>query len=243
MSDDEHIQNEIYVNGGDEPPIMLAVRAPGQVAAQPDPSGAVVRRGAVSGNENFDPITGHFAGKKLKGLEVVAETIQAGALPTQSGVPAGVDPIVWARRMAAVRDAARQLEDLTADTVGTFLQARVVDVNQVDIQQFLADAQWQRIADLADAMDQKLKGKKGQVNVGVSGSFAKRVFAGLDGAMAGHLVKILEGKGWSADDIKNNIIKKVRDPELKQHLDVLYGEPSLLPKRKEVSSGDKEKTE
>jgi hypothetical protein len=131
-----------------------------------------------------------------------------------------------------VRDAARTLEDLTAETVGTFLRARVVDVNQVDIQQFLADAQWQRIADLADALDQKLKGKQA-VKVGVTAGFARRVFDGLDGAMAGHLVKILEGKGWSTDDIKNNIVKKVKDPELKQHLDVLYGEPPIIPKPKE----------
>jgi hypothetical protein len=230
---------EIYeVDGGHEPPIMLAVRAPGQVAAQPDPSGAVVRRGAVSGNANADPVTGRFAGKKLKALRpggalsVVAETIQGGALPTQTGVPSGVDPIVWARRMAAVRDAARQLDELTADTVRTFLAARVADVNQVDIAQFLADSTWQRIADLADALDAKHR-NKGEVNVKASASFIRRVFAGLDGAQAGHLVKILEGRGWSVDDIKKNIISRVKDPELKGHLEVLYG--TALPE------GDKEK--
>jgi hypothetical protein len=134
--DDEY---EIVYQDVDEPPIMLATRAPGQVAAQPDPSGAVVRRGAASGNKNYDPITGRFAGKRLRplkegALEVVAETIQGGALPQQSGVPVGVDPAVWARRMAAVRDAGRQLEDLTFDTVRTFLAARVADVNQVQEQ-------------------------------------------------------------------------------------------------------------
>jgi hypothetical protein len=230
MAEDEELTFSMIDRDADTgAPIMLAVRAPGQVAAQPDPSGAVIRRGAVSGNANADPVTGRFAGKKLKGLEVVAETVQAGALPTQSGVPAGVDPIVWSRRMAAVRDAARTLDELTADTVSTFLQARVADVNQVDIQQFLADAQWQRIADLADALDQKLKGKQ-PVRVGVTAGFARRVFAGLDGAMAGHLVKILEGKGWSVEDIKNNIVNKVKNPELKGHLDVLYGTP--LPEGK-----------
>lgn len=42
-------------------PIMLAVRAPGQVAAQPDPSGVSAARQAASGNSNFDPRTGRFA--------------------------------------------------------------------------------------------------------------------------------------------------------------------------------------
>jgi hypothetical protein len=47
--------------------VMFATRAPGQVAAQPDPSGAVVHRGARSGNAKFDPVTGRFAGGKSKG--------------------------------------------------------------------------------------------------------------------------------------------------------------------------------
>ena len=63
-------------------PIMLA-RAPGQVAAQPAPSGAVVYRGAASGNQNFDPVTGKFAGKKLRPLEVVAQTIRRLVLPAE----------------------------------------------------------------------------------------------------------------------------------------------------------------
>src|SRR3954454_14796960 len=49
--------------------VMFATRAPGQVAAQPDPSGAVVQRGAASGNPKFDPVTGRFAGGKNKDLK------------------------------------------------------------------------------------------------------------------------------------------------------------------------------
>src|SRR4051812_35905958 len=49
--------------------VMFATRAPGQVAAQPDPSGAVVVRGAASGNKKFDPVTGRFAGGKSKDLK------------------------------------------------------------------------------------------------------------------------------------------------------------------------------
>jgi hypothetical protein len=231
---------EIVYEDRNEPPIMLAVRAPGQVAAQPDPSGAVVRRGAVSGNKNFDPVTGRFAGKKLKplkeGLEVVAETVQQGALPLQSGVPTGVDPAVWARRMAAVRDAGRQLEDLTFDTVRTFLASRVADVNQVDIAQFIADVQWQRIADLADVLDAKRK--KGPVNLNAQARWIKKVFNNLDGPMAGHLLKILEGRGWGVDEIKKNIIKRVSNAELKGHLETLYG--TSLPEGEKLPPEKKE---
>lgn len=52
-------------------PIMLAVRKPGQVAAQPDPSGVSIQRGAASGNPNADPKTGQFA----KGGNTKVETV------------------------------------------------------------------------------------------------------------------------------------------------------------------------
>jgi len=54
-------------------PIMLAVRKPGQVAAQPDSSGVSIQRGAASGNPNFDPKTGQFgkgAGAKNSGIKI-----------------------------------------------------------------------------------------------------------------------------------------------------------------------------
>lgn len=51
---------KIIVDPEDGRPIYLAVRKPGQVAAQPDSSGVSVQRGAASGNPNFDPVTGQF---------------------------------------------------------------------------------------------------------------------------------------------------------------------------------------
>jgi hypothetical protein len=206
-------------------PVMFAggVRAPGQVAAQPIGSGAVVARGAASGNPNFDPITGKFAGNKTKQLQVVAQTLQQGALPMLSGVPTGTDPIVWARRMAAVRDAARELEDWTPQTAQTFLAARVANVNAVDINQFLADVQWQRIYDLADVLDAKVRTKL-PVRLLAQAGWTKRIFTGLDTAQASHLVKIVEGRGWDVEDIKKEIVAKVKNVELRKQLELLYGE-------------------
>lgn len=221
-------------------PVMLAVRAPGQVAAQPDPSGAVIYRGAASGNPKADPVTGRFAGKKLRPLEVVATTVQGGALPMQSGVPTGVDPVVWARRMAHVRDAARQLDDLTTETARTFLAARVADVNAVNIGQFIADVQWQKITDLADVLDEKMR-TKGAVSIRASGRWIKRVFQNLDAAMAGHLVKVLEGRGWSQKEIKQSIIAKVGNTEVKKHLETLYG--TALPEGAPAEKPPKEEGE
>ena len=221
------MDEEFYIEGGDdEPPIMLAVRKPGQVAAQPDASGAVVARGAASGNPNFDPVTGKFAGKKLKKLEVVAQTVAGGAQPTFTGTPTGVAPDVWNRRMSIVRQAARTMEQMDINQAQTFLEGKVVDVNAVDLEGFLADVQWQRMADLADVLDAKVKTKL-PVKMVAAGGWVKRVFLNLTVPEGAHLVKALEGKGWSPDDIYNNVVKKVNNKELRGYLEQLYGEPKL----------------
>ena len=217
---------------GAEPPIMLAVRKPGQVAAQPDSSGAVIRRGAQSGNPNFDPVTGKFAGKKLRNLQVVAQTAQAGGPPQRAGTPTGVDPLVWERRLDAVRDAARQLDDLTEDTARTFLAARVADVNAVDLGSFINDVRWQRLADLADVLDQSLHGGQ-SVKVVANRQWVSRVFNGLSGPEAGMLLKRLEGRGWDAADINKRLISKMRNPQLKAAAQQLYGEAKPKSGKKE----------
>lgn len=217
------MSEEIYIDDNGAP-VMFAVRKPGQVAAQPNASGAVLYRGAASGNPNFDPITGKFAGKKLKALEVVAQTAAEGALPLFSGTPNGVPPDVWNRRMSMVRNAARTMEQMNINQAKTFLDGKVADVNLVDLNQFLADVQWQRMADLADVLDAKIKTKL-PIKLLASRGWVKRIFLNLTPAEGAHLVKALEGKGWDAEDINNNVVKKIKNPELRAQLETLYGEP------------------
>lgn len=220
MSDDP-----IIISDNGAAPIMLA-RAPGQVADQGPGTGAIVYRGAAGGNPNFDPSTGRFSGGGKKKLQVVAQTVAAGALPMQSGVPKGVDALVWAHRMDVVRDAARQMEIMDVSSAQKYLQGRVVNVSQVNIDQFLADVRMQRITDLADALETTVKGRKEGVPVRVIAPVAwqTKTFAGLNAAEIGHLVKRLEGRGWSADDVSKYIVKRVKNPEIKSHLEQLYGQ-------------------
>jgi hypothetical protein len=218
-------------------PVMFA-RAPGQVATQPESSGAVLFRGAASGNKNFDPVTGKFAGKKLNKLEVVAQTVQEGApAGFRSGIPNGVDPLVWERRLDAVRDAAREDEMLTPVTAMQFLTGRVAVPAQVNIAAFLDDVTAQRIADVADALDYSYKPKRDRpsVKVAAPAGWIRRVMAELTPPQTLHLVKRLEGRGWSPEDVKKLVIDRIRDPEKKKALQQLYGETPA----KEGKSGDK----
>lgn len=220
MSDDTIIVSD---NGG--APIMLA-RSPGQVADQGPGTGAIVYRGAAGGNPNFDPSTGRFSGKGKRALQVVAQTVQAGALPTQSGVPKGVDALVWGHRLDLVRDAARQMEMMDVASAQKFLQGRVVNINQVDINQFLADVKMQRITDIVDVLDTSVRAKEARLPVKViaPAGWQTKAMNGLNAAEVGHLVKRLEGRGWSPEDVSKYIVKRVKNPEIKGHLEQLYGQ-------------------
>jgi len=222
----------VYPDGSGEAPILLAARAPGQVAAQPDPSGASVFRGAASGNENFDPVTGRFSGKGLKKLKVVAQTLQEGAQPLQTGVALGIAADVWDRRTALVRDAARTMEELGVDELRGFLDGKVVDVNAIDIASFEADVRWQRMADLADVLDAQIKTKQ-PVYMVAPNSWVKRIFLGLTPEEGLHLVKTLEGRGWDAADIRTHVVKKIKNEALRGQLDQMYGEDKPVPKKEE----------
>jgi hypothetical protein len=243
IDDDEELTWGMDVDADTGAPIMFAVKKPGQVAAQPESSGAVVFRGARSGNKNFDPVTGHFAGNKPKprGLEVVAETIGAGPPVFRSGTPQGVDPLVWERRLDTVRDAARADEMMDPVSATQFLTGKVPDVTQVDMRAFLDDVMAQRISDAVDALDHahKPRRERSDVNVKAPAGWVRRVVQELDTPQALHFVKRLEGKGWSPEDINKIVVSKIRDPERKKALQQLYGETKLPTEKtkEEVKSG------
>ena len=222
----------------DGAPIMLAVRKPGQVAAQPDSSGAVIRRGAASGNPNFDPVTGKFAGKKLRKLEVIQQagaTIQEGAVPQREGRPTNVAVHVWERRMDIVREAGRLMDFMDAVSATAFLAERVQDVSQVDIAAFLTDVRMQRIADLVDVLDQMAQSRlsRSPVKVVAQNRWAKRVFNELSDAEALSLVKRLEGKGWEPKDISKYVVGRIANKQRRSFLEQSYGQrPAPVGKEK-----------
>jgi hypothetical protein len=221
-------------------PLLLAVsdvKRPGQVAAQ-RVSGAIATRATRGGNPQFDPASGRFTGpgtSEQKPEET--RTLERG-----TRVPAGVDPDQWERRLDRVRDVARQFPDL-ADVTGIseFLAGAVADVNEIDLDAFLADAREQRIDDLSDILNHQLAKDakdvslpRGVVRLEMSQTFQQRAMAGLNDQEVARLVTRLAGRGWDNSDIQSHILTRIQNEERKEQLEQLFGTP-----KKRGKSGEK----
>lgn len=211
-------------------PVLLATRAPGQVAAQPDPSGVVVQRGARSGNPKADPATGRFAGGTTTRN---GEIVQRSRTRT---IPANIDPEAWQRRQDLVRRAAAEFEEMGLGDAKEWLKAHVKSIASVNVDLFIADVRAQRLDYLADILDHQLTKKvegmqraRRMVRVQAPKGWERRVFANLDDEEVVKLVRRLEGHGWDPEDLTTHVIGRVKDEARRTKLEQSYGESR--PKR------------
>lgn len=218
-------------------PILLAVRAPGQVAPQTT-SGAVIQRGAASGNPNADPASGRFAGK-ASGRTATVQGNDVVIIQQTRSLPQGMTEELFEKRRDIVADAARELDDMDAGDAKEFLNGRVANLAQVNIDLFLRDVRAQRLDDLVDILDHQMRSRvagmrrsRRFVRLQAPQGWTKRVFAGLDDNEVMKVVKRLEGRGWDPEDLSKNVIARVSDEGRRTQLEQLYGEQSKPKRRK-----------
>lgn len=213
--------------------VMFATRKPGQVAAQPDDSGAVVTRGAASGNPKFDPVTGKFAGGKNQGEETSGPTGNSKVV-RQTG-QGNVDPVAAQRRRDIVRRAAGLMEEMNMTEASKWLESFGVDTSIARVDTFLADVREQRIDYLVDTMVPALEATvaaqhEGQVvSLKTPKSWNSKVLNSLtDGEML-QLHQRLVGQGFDSEDVSKNLIAGMRDKKRKSQLEQVFGEKPLEP--------------
>lgn len=219
-------------------PIMLAARAPGQVAAQPTGSGVQIRRGAVSGNPNADPANGRFAGKKVTNAKLQQDITAPQSATTRSGIPQGVTVDQWNKRIDLVREAARSSDSMTAAQAKSFLKGNVADINSVDLDTFLADVRSQHIDDLVDIFDQQLRTKienmedsKQEVKVSAPSGYTKAIMNGLNDDEVFSLLVRMEGRGWKPADLETAVVSKITDKARADKLAQRYSERTKQGKK------------
>ena len=214
--------------------IMFAVRKPGQVAAQPDDSGAVVTRGAASGNPKFDPVTGKFAGGKSKDLGDKPGTGNATG-PARDPSKGNIDPTAAQRRRDLTRRAASVMGEMNMTEASKWLETFGVDTSIARVDQFLADVRDQRIDFLVDTMVPNLESTvaaqhEGQVvSLKSPKSWNSSVLNSLTDAEMLQLHQRLVGQGFDPEDVSKNLIDGMRNKKRKTQLQQIFGESTEGP--------------
>jgi hypothetical protein len=123
-----------------------------------------------------------------------------------------------ARRRDAVVDAARTLDDLSPAGVEAFVRRRWRGdrpVTPEDFSTFLADARAQRVHDVADAIDHRIRraveGRAGskQVHVSLPRGVGAKSLAALDAEELSAVIARLRDRGWSDQQIHRHGVRRL----------------------------------
>lgn len=206
MSDEDR-QTVILDQGG--LPIMI------ELADVPNAGTTTTDPNAAGGNPHHDTASGKFGAGS------------GAPRPQETNKPQGeVDPIEWARRLDAVREAAREFEEFAPADLSEWLKGKANrDLSEDEVNAFLADVRAQVVDDLVDLLDYKSR-QRGRarrfVRVEAPRGYTKLTLGKLTDDEISMLDDRLRSRGWSEDDIRNNLVKKL--PKEKQSL-ITFEEP------------------
>lgn len=172
-----------------------------QLANVPGSGVSRVAPGQRSGNPKHDTRSGKFG-------------VGGGQKGPRGAQPSGnVDPLAFARMIDKVRLAARSMKGQPGvEDIEKWLRGKVANPGQVDPNGFLTMVQQQRMNDLVDAIDTRLRGS-GVVNRGVrvssSRGYLKGVLAGLEPNQIADVAHRLEAMGHSSKDVDRFLARRV----------------------------------
>jgi hypothetical protein len=161
-----------------------------------------------SGNSAHEIATGRFGSTGQKKKE------EEKAPAPQPGSSDGSEQ----RRRDAVVDAARTLDDLTSAGVEKFVRQRWSGrraLTKEDVEQFAADARRQRVHDVVDALDYRIRkavlGRAGskQPHVEIPRGLQRKSLSGLDDGEVATIFARLRERGWSSQQIKRHGIRRI----------------------------------
>lgn len=139
--------------------------------------------------------------------------------------PHDIESDEWEHRLDAVRDAARENDLLSEGDVQDFLVNRLVDASKFDPRQFVADVRAQRVDDLVDILDHRLRSEvdgmirsRRYVRLVAPKGWVKRVQNGLTDAEHLTVARRLVKRGWDAGDISKHVLGKIANEERRNEI-------------------------
>jgi hypothetical protein len=176
------------------------------LANVPNSGASTVDADAASGNPHHDTASGKFGKGSAQGDPV-------------AGAPANVQDVnAYFRQLDAVRDLAREMDDVDAGDIQDFLAGRLTrPLEQAELEQFLAQVRIQRVNDLVDMLDSKFRSlltnvKQGRRKVKVTAprGWQRKVFNGLTDDEVLSVVNRLEARGHSREDLQRTVLGRIR---------------------------------
>lgn len=157
-----------------------------------------------SGNPNHDTASGKFGAG-------------GGKNPPATARPANADPHEYNRMLAAARDAAREFDNPEAGDIQEFLAGRARDPKQVDVEGFLALVRQQRIADLADLLDNQFRlagslpqGRR-KVRLAAPKGYVRKAVKNLEPSEVDQLISVIVSRGHDEAEVKKFFSEKGYD--------------------------------
>lgn len=122
-----------------------------------------------------------------------------------TSTPTSVDPLEWARRQDAVREAAREFEPLSSQDLQERLRgATSRPLTADEVSTFEQDVRSQVLDDLVDALDQNQRGRRRSrrtVRVVAPRGYVKKTMRSLSAAERSDLEARLRARGWTDLDV------------------------------------------
>jgi len=175
------------------------------LADVPNSGASTTDADATSGNPQHDTASGKFAPGSSQGDPV-------------EGVPANTDPNAYLRQLDAVRDLAREMDDVDVGDIQDLLAGRLTrPLEAQEIEQFLAQVRVQRLNDLVDLLDSQFRNlidsvKRGRRKVKITAprGWVRKVFNGLTDDEVLSVINRLEARGHSREDLQRTVLGRIR---------------------------------
>jgi hypothetical protein len=147
--------------------------------------------------------------------------------PSTSVKPVEVDWDEWHRRQNAVRSAAREFDPMAEGDLREFLQGRTSrDLSDDEVTQFQHDVEVQRVADIADILDEQMRSTtermrraRRTVRVQAPRGWMTRAFNRLSEAQVEQVAARLLQRGHDEATVKERVFRRVKDEETRTRLE------------------------
>lgn len=180
-------------------PILTLADVPNAGASTKDPD-------AASGNPQHDVRSGKFASGSQQG-------------DPQENIPANTDDAqAFLRQQDAVRDIAREMDELASGDIQELLAGRLTrPLSQEEMSQFLQSVRQQRINDLVDMLDWQFRNlietvKRGRRRVRLTAprGWIRKTFNAMSDDEVLSVINRLEARGHSREDLQRTILGRIR---------------------------------